>query len=149
MGCRESKSQTPSVPIAAGGQLSEAEANEPIFKQFLKFEQQLPFKATLFKTFVEKVRASEDEDHNVEVAKLVTALKDLRGFEQIATEDSIVRELTTAQEIQSEGGQVSGHNLILLALILCAGGPNEKAEEFYAVLQDGGQESIAAGDKDL
>lgn len=123
------------------------------------FELGLPFSRSLIKTFVDHVRKAEAAAGGNGFVTLATLRAEFTSpaWHELNDENSILSKILLSSAFKNEKkgqtvGQIDQDALILYGLLLCQGNPADKAEQFYAVLQEGGKdqhEFITASDKDL
>jgi hypothetical protein len=124
-----------------------------------KFELSLPFCRTAIKAFAANIEIAEKEcgGEGFVTIEALTKVFTSPAWAQLTQNDSKLCKVLLSQAFKDEEKtmspeQIDVNFLLAYGIILCGGTPREKAEVFYAVLQDGGLSAhtfISASDKDL
>jgi hypothetical protein len=74
----------------------------------------------------------------------------IKPFKDITNEKNVIHTALTMEELKEEGSEdFSVQTLRGLAILFCEGSNDEKAKEFYKMVQISMQEKISADDKDF
>lgn len=124
-----------------------------------KLELSLPFCRTHMKSFVRRVRQAETEHENDGFVTIELLRKHFNtpAWKPLHDDNSNLCKILASEAFKCEEKphspeEIYADYLVTYGIMLCFGKKTEKAEEFYNVLQEGGQEAhtfITANDKDL
>ena len=123
----------------------------------MEFEVTLPFYRIKLTEMIEKIDLAEKESDQPSCVTIGFLRKHLRtqAWAPLQDTSSVLYKLLTSEAFQHTSGRegyIDVEALKIFSLLHCVGNAEERAHEFYCILQEGGperHEEISAGDKDF